>query len=311
MSLSAEAGPLVVYGQNPNPSTGGPPSDYNADYSPSPVSMGVGLLDPRFGYQIGGTGNGSVQAIAWGPGVNYVVIDQVPSLAAVANIAVGANAVSGTPVTLVSSTGAGITVMTAALNFKVNGNTVPACLAIDGLPALTSFGQSGAIQVWDPTTLLSRAVSITGVSGGSGGAFTVRGYGLYGAPMSEVITAASGAATTNGKKAFKFIASVTPGFADAHNYSVGTTDIYGLPFVASSYGYVNATFNNAPVTSPTFLAGVTTTSTGTSGDTRGTIVVTSDGTKRLQVMQGISVAELAALTSASRSSVFGVTPFTS
>lgn len=310
MSLSAGAGPLIEYGQNPPVVPGGPVADYNADYAPSVFSMGVGLLDPRFGYTIGGTGNGSAQAFGFSPGVNYVTLDQVPSLAAVANIAVGANVVSGTAMTLVSATGAGITVMTVPLFIKPTGLTVPVGLAIDGLPGFVAFGQSGAIQVFDPTTILARAVSITGVVGGAGGVFLVRGYDVYGNPQTEQITAPAGAATTAGKKAFKFIASVTPQFSDANNYSVGTADVYGLPLRADAYGYVSTTFNNVLLTTPTFIAGVETTPTATSGDTRGTIVVVSDGTKRLQVMQGLSVAQLAALTPTNYAGMFGVAPYT-
>jgi len=309
MALSAGAGPLIEYGQNPPVVPGGVTADFNQDYGPSLLSQGAGLLDPRFGYQIGGTGNGSAQAFGFGPGVNYVTIDQVPSTAATANIAALQDATSGTPMTLVDSSGGGITVMTASLFLKPTGKTVPACLAIDGLPDFVAFGQSGAVQLFDPTTMIARAVSITGVADGTGGVFTVRGYDVYGNPQTEQITAAAGAATTNGKKAFKFIASITPGFTDAHTYSVGTADIYGLPLRADAYGYVNATFNNVPVTNTTFVAGVETAPTATSGDTRGTITETADGTKRLQVFQGISVAQLASLTPTDYSGLFGVAPY--
>lgn len=315
MSIQAGEGPVISWGQNPPVAAGAAPDSYSADRAPSANDLGAGLIDPRFGYKMGGGGSGasspqgSPLAYQFGPGVNYVTTDQVPAVATTANIAALANAVSGTAMVLVSATGAGVTVMTAAQFIQPTGNTVPACLALDGQPAFKAFGQSGAIQAWDPTTTLARAVSITGVSGGAGGAFAVVGYDIYGNLQHETITAAAGVATTNGKKAFKFIQSVTPGFADAHNYSVGTTDIYGLMFRTDSYGYVNATFNNAPVTAPTFLAAVTTTPTATSGDTRGTIVVTSDGTKRLQVMQGISIANLAAVTPGDTTPIFGRLPF--
>jgi hypothetical protein len=271
--------------------------------------MGRGLIDPRFGYTPGGTGNGSAQAFGFGPGVNYVVLDQVPSTAAVNNIAAAANPASGTPMTLVSSTGAGVTVMTAAYANKATGLSVPACLALDGLPGFVAFGQSLALQFFDPTKSLSRAVSVTGVGSGSGGTVTIKGYDLYGQPMTQTITLGAGANTVNSTKAFKFVQSVTPNFTDTHAISVGTADVYGLPLLASSYGYVNATFNNAPVTSPTFVAGVATTPSATTGDVRGTIVVTSDGTKRLQVMQGVSLANLATLTPALFSGLYGATQF--
>ena len=315
MSIQAGEGPIVTYGQNPPVASGAAPDSYSADRAPSMADLGSGLIDPRFGYKMGGGGSGasspqgSPLAFFFGPGVNYVTTDQVPSVATTANIAALANAASGVAMTLVSTTGAGVTVTTAAQFIQPTGNTVPACLALDGAVAFKAFGQSGALSAWDPTTTLSRAISITGVSGGAGGAFKIVGYDVYGNLQHETITAAAGVATTNGVKAWKYIVSVTPQFADAHNYSVGTADVYGLMFRADSYGYVMTTFNNVLLTNPTFVAAVTTTPTATSGDTRGTIVAASDGTKRLQVMQGISIANLAAATPGDTSSMFGRAPF--
>lgn len=316
MTISAGEGPLIQFGQEPPVNPGAAPSSYNADRAPSLFDMGLGLLDPRFGYSLGGAGGGSALAFGFSPGVNYVTIDQVPSLAAVAVIAAGANPASGTPMVLVSSTGGGVTVMTAALFIKPTGLTVPACLALDGLPAFVAFGTAmpggvGSVQVFDPTTMLARAVSVTGVSGGSGGAVTVRGYDVYGNPQSEIITLGAGVNTVNSKKAYKFVVSVTPGFSDTHAISIGTADVYGLPLRADAYGYVTTTFNNVLLTTPTFVAAVVTTPTSTSGDPRGTIVAASDGTKRLQVMQGISVANLALLAPGVFTGLYGPLPFTS
>lgn len=310
MTISAEQGPTIAWGQNPPQAPGGPPSDYNADYGPSAFSMGMGLLDPRYGYQNGGAGNGSAAAFFFSPGVNYVTVSQVPSLAAVANIAAGANPASGTALTLVSTTGGGITVMTAPLFIKPTGRTVPASLAIDGPPGFAVFGQNKSLQAWDPTTTIARAVSVTGVGSGSGGAVTIRGYDLYGQAMTETITLGAGANTVNGKKAFKFVASATPAFSDTHAISVGTADVYGFPLKALTYGYVSSTFNNAPVTAPGFVAADATTVTATTGDVRGTMTSTSDGTKRLQIMQGVSVSDLLSLAPGVYTGLFGVTNYT-
>lgn len=306
MTISADQGPSIEWGQNPSANPGVPPSDYNADYGPSLFSMGLGLLDPRYGYQNGGAGNGSAQAFGFAPGVNYVVLDQIPSVAAVANIAAGANPASGVKMTLVSSSGAGILVMTAPLTIKSSGNTVPACLAIENLPAFTAFGQSKAIQTYDPSTMMARAVSVTGVGSGSGGTVTIRGYDVYGQALTETITLGAGVNTVAGKKAFKFVASATPNFSDTHAISVGVSDVYGLPLRGAFYGYVNSTFNNAPVTTPGFVAADATTVSATTGDVRGTITVTSDGTKRLQIMQGVGPFALSGLTPGTFTGLFGV-----
>lgn len=309
MTISAEQGPTIAWGQNPPQAAGAPPSDYNSDYGPSIFSQGSGLLDPRYGYQIGSAGNGSAAAFFFSPGVNYVTVSQVPSLAAVNNIAAAANPASGTALTLVSATGAGITKMTVPLFIKPTSNTVPAILAIDGLPGFAVFGQNKALQAWDPTTTIARAVSVTGVASGSGGVVTIRGYDLYGQAMTETITIAAGANTVNGKKAFKFVASATPAFTDTHAISVGTADVYGFPLKANTYGYVSSVFNNAPVTAPGFVAADATTVTATTGDVRGTMTSTSDGTKRLQIMQGVSVADLLSLAPGVYTGLFGITNF--
>src|SRR5206468_12363401 len=127
-----------------------------------------------------------------------------------------ANAVSGTPVTLVSSSGAGVTVMTSSFQCLPFLNTIPACLAIGGNPGYLRVGTRDITAFYDPTTMISRAVSITGVASGTGGNFTVSGYDVYGQAQTEVIAAGAGVSTVNGKKAFKWIVSVTPTFSDAH-----------------------------------------------------------------------------------------------
>ena len=78
--------------------------------------------------------------------------------------------------------------------------------------------------------------------------------------MSEAITVPTStttATTTNGKKAFKYIASVTPNVTNAITYSVGTTDIFGLPLLSNffsdlaiNYNATGITATTAPGTSP-------------------------------------------------------------
>lgn len=168
------------------------------------------------------------------------------------------------------------------------------------------FGQSATIYLWNPQCLIARAVSITGSTSATGGAFLVSGYDIYGVPMTETITAASGTATTNGKKAFKYIASVVPQFTDAHNYSVGTTDIYGLPLRSDFFGDVAINYNATGITASTgYVAAVTTSpATATTGDVRGTYALQSaaDGSKRLIVRQFVLPANAGSITG-----LFGVT----
>jgi hypothetical protein len=168
------------------------------------------------------------------------------------------------------------------------------------------FGQASSINLWNPQALIARAVSVTGSASATGGNITINGYDIYGVPMSEVIAAPAGASTVNGKKAFKYISSVVPAFTDAHNYSVGTTDIYGFPLRSDNFGDVAINYNAAAITANTgYVAAVTTSpATTTTGDVRGTYALQSaaDGSKRLVVRQFITPANMSSV-----NGLFGVT----
>jgi hypothetical protein len=176
-----------------------------------------------------------------------------------------------------------------------------------GTPALLQpFGQSQTVGIWNPQALVSRAVSVTGSASSTGGNILISGYDIYGMPMSEVIAAPAGASTVNGKKAFKYIASVTPQFTDAHNYSVGTTDIYGFPLRSDFFGDVAINYNSAAITANTGYTAAVTTSPATTGtgDVRGTYALQSaaDGSKRLMIRQFVLAANMATIPG-----LFGVT----
>lgn len=308
MGLTAISGPFVVHGPGPYNLAGNQSVlPVTPDAGPSLIFEGTGLFDSRYVYK-GGAGTENSPLIAIGAGLNtdFVVLDQAPSTAVVNNIAVAANVTSGTAVTLVSTTAAGITVMAASLTIPQTGNVVPAVLAIDLQPGLVLFGNNKSIGIADPTKNLARAVSITGASSGAGGAFLVVGYDLYGSPQTEKITATSGATTTNGKKAFKFVKSVTPQFTDAHNYSVGTADIFGFPLVVSTFTYATIGWAGSTITASTgFTAAVTTTASNTTGDVRGTYAVqsASNGVLTLQAFITVSTANISSI-----AGIFGTTP---
>ena len=196
--------------------------------------------------------------------------------------------------------------------YTVTGNATVASATITGqmtggFTALAQpFGQSNTVYLWNPQSLVARAVSVTGSASATGGNILISGYDIYGVPMSEVIAAPAGASTVNGKKAFKYIASVVPQFTDAHNYSVGTTDIYGFPLRSDFFGDVSINYNAAAITANTgYVAAVTTSpATTTTGDVRGTYALQSaaDGSKRLMIRQFVLVANMG-----STAGLFGVT----
>lgn len=169
------------------------------------------------------------------------------------------------------------------------------------------------VAIADGTQMIGRAVAITGNAGSTAQNFTVVGYDAWGQPQSEVIAFAGGAATTNGKKAFKYIVSVTPSTTDAgHLLSVGTTDIFGFTMRSDFWEYVNIYYNGAFITSSTgwTVADSTDPATTVTGDSRGTYAVqsASDGTKRLAIFMSIPVYNLINATNLSYKTMFGVTP---
>jgi hypothetical protein len=217
----------------------------------------------------------------------------------------GSYTVSGAPVAAGTS-GSQLTI-TASL-----GNSTLNAIAAERTP----FGSAGTIQLWNPLALTARAVSVTTsvATVGTTNVFTVAGYDIYGFPMSEAIsvpsTSVSGT-TVNGKKAFKFITSVTPSVTDATtSYSVGTTDIIGLPIRSDFFGdnlivYPGTGATNVVTSVTGYTAAVTTTATTTTGDVRGTYALqtaASTGTNRLIVRQSPALYNISSATG-----LFGVT----
>jgi len=301
--LTAYAGPIVAYGDMGAGYT-------DPDKAPSLFWGGSGLFDPRMGY-----GQQRDGTIGFAGGSTLIpVIDAVPSTLTTTAIAAAQVPVAGTAMTLVSTTGAGITVLSAALKVYPSGNTVPVgALAIDGAPGVVAFGSASVatgntkISLYDPTKALARNIQIASVGNDTGGTFLVSGYDIYGYPMSERITGAN-AGTATGTKAFKFVTSVVPaGTLSGSNVSVGQGDKYGFPLRVDSIGYVSIWFNNLQIASSatgTFTFADTTTATTTTGDVRGTYLVASasNATKRLQMFITPSIANLG-----SNTGLFGVT----
>jgi len=248
-----------------------------------------GVQDHRLPYNSRGSSGVQPGIVGWYGQAHPITSNLVPSAIATANIAALAHVVSGTAMTLVSSTGSGITVLTTAApaTFWPTGLVQSSGVVIDGLPSLALFGANGNFSTgfYNRSTCTGRGVSISGVSGGSGGTFTVAGLDIYGYPMTQLVTVAAGANTVNTLKTFKAVLSVTPNFSDAHNYSVGTADIFGFGLLATYFGDCFINWNSAWITANNGFVTADTTSPATTatGDVRGTYAPqsASDGTKRL------------------------------
>lgn len=137
-----------------------------------------------------------------------------------------------------------------------------------------------------------RAITVT-AAGANTATPTIRGFDQYGQPMSETLAAPATGAVT-GKKAFKVISSVTMSGTPGSNISVGTANIFGLPFALRSKEYiVSANYNGAAVdTAANVLVADAAAATASTGDVRGTVALTAtDGVKRLVMVLALSGAQ--------------------
>lgn len=192
-------------------------------------------------------------------------------------------------------------------------------------------GGSGLIL--DARQSLARAISITGAAGGTGGTFTVKGIDIYFNVCTQTITVAAGSNTVYGTKALKGVLSVTPNFTDAgHNYTVGTSDCFGIHYRAPQWDDLTVTWANLQMTGNTgFTAatGLSSTSTALTGDVRGTITTSASGPvtgigstasngtvsglamtgNRLSILSDIMAYRMVYATMSNYASLFGVNQF--
>ncbi len=178
----------------------------------------------------------------------------------------------------------------------------------------------------DPSQTISRGVSITGVASGTGGNVIVSGWDVYWQPMTQTIAIGAGVNTVSSTKAFKAIKSVIPQFTDAHTYSCGTTDTFGMHFRSDKWEYTNIFWNGGFASSSAgWTAAVKTNpATATTGDVRGTVAVgtiispygaASNGTlsslamtgRRLAIFQSMPLYNMTQGTPSNPAPMYGVT----
>jgi len=295
MTKTAFTGPLIVYGSRNPPGNSGAT---NPDKAASLFDKGTAIMDGRAGYNVTRAG-----AIGWYNTADIPVIDQAPSTLSATNIAGSQPATAGSPLALAGAS-TGITVLATALQVWASGNSVPVgALVLDGNPGLVSMygGQANPAtgntiaMFYDPTKALARNVRVTTNADDSAGFYNVAGYDIYGYPMTEKIAGVSSGIAA-GKKAFKFITSITPsGTVASTGVTVGTGDVFGFPLRVGTVGYVKvwwastlATALATPFsTASAFTFADANPPSNTTGDVRGTIYVgtatPSNGTRLLQV----------------------------
>lgn len=253
MSISAFSGPLMVFGQAP--ALTGYTFDYNGDLGPSLFYAGVGIMDSRPFYTYMPGQSETSPVYGWYGAGRVCTIDYVPSTLAANNIAASQTPVSGTAVTLVSSTGAGITVGAAITNAST-GAAVTGLLLIDSLTfSSASSTISGNVLTTGGsvtgTVVVGQVISGTGVTAGTkviGYITGSSGVGTYLVDTAQTVasTTITGATGTSGIPYVPFGQNlavraysprcmigrnvrITTASGDTAVYTVVGYDVYGYP----------------------------------------------------------------------------------
>jgi hypothetical protein len=169
-------------------------------------------------------------------------------------------------------------------------------------PGAGTTSRPGSDSVAQIVLDVPRAVTVAATTGGA--PVVVYGLDQYGMPMAESFAAAG-----TGKKAFKVVTKVSVGAAGT-GVSVGTSNVFGLPFRLSDLGYViSQKFGGVVDATAPLPADATTPATGVTGDVRGTLAVATaaDGIKRLVVVFAMSAIQVGP--NATRLGAAGVTQY--
>ena len=293
MTTNHSSGPNLTFG----------PLGYDPDAGPSMFMGGSGILDPRpYTTYYPGRATGTTGLYGATPILTLALSAAVNVIVNANSICAGQVPVAGTPM-LLNGTGTGVTLNSSTVN-AATGAAVTGLAAIGGVTTYVTFG---ANRWYNPTSMMTRCLQITSVGDDSGATFTVRGYDVYGYPMTETITGAN-ATDVASFKAFKYVASVTPsGTLSGSNVSVGIHSRIGLPLYSPARELL-AVYQNAsgtPVAGGTYAPGSTTNpATATTGDVRGFYVPTTAQT--LYVYQTILPENISGTTT---TGLFGVAQY--
>jgi YD repeat-containing protein len=320
MTITDFSGPIIVF-QDGGILTNDP-ANQNPDQGPSLFLQATGLLDPRAAYTFfPGMGEGPIgfsstgSAIAAAPAVGWInatfqVADYAPGTASTTSLSAVSTISSTTTLQLRAASATNITTGSSCVNPQT-GATVTGLWLIDSKPANITFGQSGAVAIWDPANpAIGRAVSLTSTGDVSGVNFTVNGYDAYGNPISQTMAGGTTSTSVYTSKTFKWVSSVTASTTSSTTLSVGVADIYGFPMFAGAFAYIDMYWSDKAVSAmssnATFSAGTTLTTAG-AGDVRGTMNfvanTASNGTIKMQLWQSVSPARIN-----TAAGLFGVTP---
>lgn len=194
----------------------------------------------------------------------------------------------------------------AALQAPTNGTALTLAAGAGVTLGVAPDGSQATVYQFDQP----RAVSLTSTSNLSGFNVLITGYDEYGAKMSALLAGPNNN-TVNTLKAFASVLSAVPQGTNAGTMSVGSSDIFGLPFRMIDAGYiVSAKWNNTlAANAGTFVAADTANpATSSTGDVRGTFAqagAASNGVRRLVIAMHLDGTQCGP--SATRTNALGVT----
>lgn len=134
----------------------------------------------------------------------------------------------------------------------------------------------------DPRQTLARALVITSAQSASNATITIAGWDLYWAPITDTVTVTSstgGSTSAYTLKTFKAVNTITPNITDSHNWSIGTSDVFGMPIITDipELAYIwwagQASNSTTGFTVPDFTA----TASSITGDVRGKVQLNGVG----------------------------------
>lgn len=230
-----------------------------------------------------GTATGP-QTAGWANGGNPGVIGQgVGPLGRVYIFDVVPIALSATAVSAAQA-------ISAAGNALINGGQATAGVA--------TFGTVRAVSI------VSSSASDTAVT------VTLTGTDYYGQTQTQRLTL-NGTTTVVSTKTFKTITQAAVSATMVGNLSIGTADVFGLPYAVTNAAYLLRTGWDSAVSdnAGTFVAADATTPSATTGDVRGTYAPSgnaANGTRRLVIAIGMTAIQ--AGPNATQIGAIGVTP---
>lgn len=330
MGLTAISGPHLVYGVTVGST--GQVQEYNEERGPSLYDLGSGLADPR--YQYAYDPGSPVGTQVKGFFDNMGVCDYIPFTATASAISISSNnaPVAGTALTLTPTASLGG--ITTTIIAPETGKSV-SVIAIDSTAATLTFGSGGTVALWNPAAGTGRAVLVVNSSNANSEQYIVRGRDMYGFKMTETISASTtSTGSGQGRKAFKYIVSVTPSTAttiSATGVAVGFADIFGMPLKMPYVNGVSVWVSTSPTgagnlvtlsSGNAVIASTATTQTSTMPDVRGTYAssIASNGSTatgfgptstavRVTIMQQITPWMVNGVTNTDSTIMFGATQF--